>query len=60
MDKQKTEKSTRQQPIQPASQLQVRSGVIAGASVQSCLEDLYYWQNEYYKRCGGTKPTPYY
>ena len=60
MDEQKTEKSTEQHMVQPTPQFQVRSGITAGASVQSCLEDLYYWQNEYYKKCGGTKPTPYY
>jgi len=59
MDKQKTEMSTEQRTVQPAPQLQVRSGIGAGASVESCLNDLYYWQNEYYKKCGGTKPTPY-
>jgi hypothetical protein len=60
MDKQNTDKRTGQGVVQPAPQLQVRAGVIAGASVDACLENLYYWQNEYYKRCGGTKPTPYY
>jgi len=60
MDKQKTEKSTEQRTVPPAAQFQVRSGILAGASVQSCMEDLYYWQNEYYKKCGGPKPTPYY
>ena len=60
MDVRKTEKSTEQRTVQPAPQFQVRSGVIAGASVQSCLDDLYYWQKEYYNKCGGAKPTPYY
>jgi hypothetical protein len=60
MDGQKTGKSTEPRTVRPAPQLQVRSGVTAGASVESCLQDLYYWQNEYYKKCGGTKPTPYY
>jgi hypothetical protein len=53
MDEQKTGKSA------PAPQLKVRSGATAGASVEACLDNLYYWQNEYYKRCGGAKPTPY-
>ena len=60
MDKQKIEKRTEQRTVQHAPQFQVRSGIVAGASVESCLDDLYYWQNEYYKKCGGTKPTPYY
>jgi hypothetical protein len=66
MDMQKDEKSTelrQAQPAlsmaQPAPQFQVRSGIIAGASTESCLEDLYYWQNQYYKKCGGAKPVPY-
>lgn len=60
MDKVKTEKSTGLCMAQPAPQFQVRTGVVAGASVEACQENLYYWQNEYYKRCGGQKPTPYY
>jgi hypothetical protein len=60
MDEQKKEKSTEQRMVKPAPQFQVRSGVLAGASVDACLENLYYWQNEYYKKCGGAKPTPYY
>lgn len=60
MDEQKIDKSTELSTAQPAPQFQVRSGILAGASVESCLENLYYWQNEYYKKCGGTKPTPYY
>ena len=54
MDEQKTAQSA------PAPQLKVRSGMSAGASVEACLDNLYYWQNEYYKKCGGAKPTPYY
>lgn len=60
MDKQKTEQSNGRRLVQPAPQFQVRSGISVGASVQSCLQDLYYWQNEYYHKCGGPKPTPYY
>ena len=60
MDKVKTGKSTEPRRFQPAPQFQVRPGVVAGASVEACQENLYYWQNEYYKRCGGAKPTPYY
>ena len=59
MDMQKDEKSPEQRQAHPAPQFQVRSGIIAGASVESCLEDLYYWQNQYYKKCGGAKPVPY-
>jgi len=60
MDEQKIEKSTELRAAQPAPQFQVRSGILAGASVEACQENLYYWQNEYYKKCGGAKPTPYY
>ena len=60
MDKVKTVMSTEPRRPQPAPQFQVRTGVVAGASVEACQENLYYWQNEYYKRCGGPKPTPYY
>ena len=59
MDMQKAEKSPELCKVQPAPQFQVRSGIIAGASVESCLEDMYYWQNQYYKKCGGPKPVPY-
>ena len=59
MDMQKAEKSPELCKVQPAPQFQVRSGIIAGASVESCLEDMYYWQNQYYKKCGGAKPVPY-
>jgi hypothetical protein len=59
MDENKTEKRAEQKNVQPA-QFQVRSGITAGASVQACLDNLYYWQNAYYQKCGGTKPTPYY
>lgn len=59
MDMQKGEKNTERRPAQPAPQFQVRSGISAGASVESCLQDLYYWQKEYYQNCGGPKPTPY-
>lgn len=60
MNVQKSKKSTGARPVQPAPQMQVRCGLSAGASVESCLQDLYYWQNEYYQNCGGAKPTPYY
>ena len=59
MDKQKTEQCTEHRLVRHAPQYQVRSGISAGASVNSCLEDLYYWQNQYYKKCGGPKPTLY-
>ena len=60
MDMQIADKLAEPRKAQPAPQFQVRSGIIAGASVESCLQDLYYWQKEYYNKCGGTKPTPYY
>lgn len=59
MDKQKTAMSAERRPGQPAPQLQVRAGIVAGASVDACLENLYYWQKEYYNKCGGAKPVPY-
>ena len=59
MDMQKAEKSPELHKIQPAPQFQVRSGITAGASVESCLQDMYYWQNQYYQKCGGNKPTLY-
>lgn len=60
MDKQRSDKKEERRMAQPAPRLQVRSGVVAGASVDACLENLYYWQKEYYNKCGGPKPTPYY
>jgi hypothetical protein len=57
MNEQKREKSTEPRKAQPSPQFQVRSGIVAGASVESCLDNLYYWQNEYYKKCGGKKPS---
>jgi hypothetical protein len=60
MNQPKTEKCAEQSSARPAPRLQVRSGVTAGASVDACLENLYYWQKEYYNKCGGQKPTPYY
>ena len=59
MDMQIADKLAEPRKAQPAPQFQVRSGIIAGASVESCLEDMYYWQNQYYKKCGGPKPVPY-
>jgi hypothetical protein len=59
MDMLKTDKNIELSKNQPAPQFQVRSGITAGASVESCLEDLYYWQNQYYHKCGGQKPTLY-
>jgi hypothetical protein len=40
-------------------QLQVHTALNAGASVESCMQDLKYWQNEYYKKCGWAVPVPY-
>ena len=40
-------------------QLQVRSDLSAGASVQSCLDNLAYWEKQYYKMCGTAIPTLY-
>jgi hypothetical protein len=60
MDKQKILTKAERSTAQPAPQLQVRSGISAGASVESCMQDLAYWQNSYYNKCGGAVPTPYY
>lgn len=59
MDMQKSAKILERRKDQSVPQVQVRSGIAAGASVESCLEDLYYWQNQYYKKCGGPKPVLY-
>ena len=60
MDGQKTAKVSKLVSPMPAPQFKLRSGILSGASVQSCMNDLYYWQNAYYQKCGGAKPTPYY
>jgi hypothetical protein len=59
MNMQKSAKSPELRKAQPAPQFPVRSGIIAGASTESCLDNLYYWQKEYYNKCGGPKPTLY-
>jgi len=46
-------------------QFQVRSNLAAGASVEACLNNLAYWQKEYYNKCGRNpnvsppNPMPY-
>jgi hypothetical protein len=58
MNENKTEKCAEQRADKPTRQLKVRSGMTAGASVEACMENLAYWQNEYYKKCGKV-PMPY-
>ncbi len=50
MEKQK--QLHRQAPGVRIPQLKVRSNVSAGGSLQSCQEDLAYWQQQYAKMCG--------
>lgn len=60
MDEQKVETRKEESKLQPAPQIQIRSSVKAGASVESCMQDLNYWQSNYYAKCGsGAYPTPY-
>jgi hypothetical protein len=46
---------------EPVPQLQIRTDLSAGASLQSCLDNLAYWQKQYTKMCGTAAPvaTPY-
>jgi hypothetical protein len=39
-------------------QFKVRTGVSAGESVEACVNNLNYWRNELYKKCGLNKPAP--
>jgi hypothetical protein len=56
MDMQKGEKSNeRRLSCPPVSGSSASSPVL----VSTCLQDLYYWQKEYYQNCGGPKLTPY-
>lgn len=50
MDKQK--RKTTSIPKSHVPQLQVRSRVVAGYSVEACLRNLNYWRDQYYKMCG--------
>ena len=49
--KQQTSSKTPPQQA-PALQVKVRTGLVAGASLDSCLQNLEYWQKEYYNKCG--------
>ena len=40
-------------------QLQVHTGVSAGESVEACMDNLEYWRNDYYNKCGYVYPYPY-
>jgi len=51
MDKQNQKTDTPQKDFVP--QLQVRSDLNAGASLENCLQNLDYWRKEYNKMCGG-------
>lgn len=46
--------------IKVIPQIKVRSNLSSGQSLDACLRNLYTWQMDYYKKCGGPKPTPYY
>jgi hypothetical protein len=60
MDEQKAVTPNEQKTAQPAPQIQVRSNLQAGASLESCMQDLAYWQGNYYSKCGAyAYPTPY-
>ena len=37
-------------------QMRVRCDLSAGESVDACLNNLNYWRNEAYKKCGQSKP----
>jgi len=56
MDKQKDVMSLPKKKGVP--QIPVRSSLNAGASLENCLQNLAYWQNQYAAKCGGV-PTPY-
>ena len=49
--KQQTSSKTPTQQA-PVPQFQVRSGLVAGASLEACLQNLEHWQKEYYDKCG--------
>ena len=51
MEKQKNIENLQKKKGVP--QIQVRSDLNAGASLESCLQDLAYWQNQYNAKCGG-------
>ena len=38
-------------------QMRVRSDLSAGESVDACLNNLNYWRNQAYKKCGQKKPS---
>jgi hypothetical protein len=57
MDQQDLTKTSSQKETVP--QFQIRTDLSAGASVESCMQDLAYWQNAYAQMCGAPVPTPY-
>jgi hypothetical protein len=57
MDQHKLLKTCSQK--EPVKQIQVRSDLSAGASVQACMDNLAYWQKAYQDKCGYAAPTTY-
>jgi len=45
-----TKQSKMKKMSKPA--LKVKSGVVAGASLEACMNNLNYWKNAYTQRCG--------
>jgi hypothetical protein len=43
-------------PEDKVPQMRVRSDMSAGESVEACLNNLNYWRNQAYKKCGQSKP----
>lgn len=60
MDKTKLNEPSNLSQTGAAPQLRVRTNLRGGESVESCMNNLTYWQNDYYNQYNKAKQTKYF